>query len=164
MVKINNLVNRSQTKSNQSMLSKLFRFLIKVNLIPLKWDKATNEFSFKYLSKQCLIHWMYGIVISILYVFTWFIFGIDNWLETIKSLFNNSNATDMITFIAFIAFSLSQLNVYQIFCKNLTKISKQLTLTQNLDWPIHGTNFLIFLCLREAFKNKNYETYGNFHM
>ena len=144
---INNFVGNIKAESSQSFLSKLFQILIQINLVPLKWEKGTNELSFKYLSMPFAVYLLYGIVISIFCVFSWYMFGFSNWIQAITNIINNFNATDQITFFGFNAFSLSQLNLYPTFCKNFTKISKDIIWVKKLDWPKYGTKFLILLCL-----------------
>ena len=131
----------------QSFLSKLFRNLIKINLIPVKWDRDTNKLTFKYLSKALGIYYFYGITLLLCSCLGVYLFGFYNWIEFLKKLYFNSNVTDLITYVAFMAFVCSQLQIYPLFCKNLIQISKDIVWAGQLDWPTNGTRLLIFLVL-----------------
>ena len=121
-LEMNNLIGDKVVK--QSFLSKLFRNLIKINLIPVKWDRDTNKLTFKYLSKALGIYYFYGITLLLCSCLGVYLFGFYNWIEFLKKLYFNSNVTDLITYVAFMAFVCSQLQIYPLFCKNLIIFGK----------------------------------------
>ena len=148
MVQINILVESNKDKdSSRSILSKLFRNLMRINIIPLKWDDMNNQLNFKYFSKQFALYYLYVLAVSIFLLFCTCMFGFHKILNFWKILLFEENTTDMLTMITFNIFGVSQYSFFPIFCRNLTKISKDIVMNYKLYWPCHGTKVAMMTIL-----------------
>ena len=90
MVQINIQIenNKNNKYLSRSILSKAFRGLIRINMIPLKWDRSNNQLSFKYVSKAFAVYYLYFVVLTIFGFICYFMFGFSRWMEFWKNGWN----------------------------------------------------------------------------
>ena len=130
----------------KSTMSTFFKLLLKVSLIPLTLNTSSNQLKFKMFSKPTLLFNLYILITyGINFLCLYAIIGVDKIKEFWTNMCNQSEKTDFLTYAAYIiiyGFGNSTLKTF----KDITKISNDLLLHQNLVWPERG-GLLIFMSL-----------------
>ena len=154
MVQQNNFVDLKNGEQKKSkILPKIFRVLIKMNIIPLHWNISENQLSFKFISRSFALYYMYYFVLSLnVFVFA-FKFGFSKLKEFWENLIFEENITDLLTFLAFNIFGVSVPNIFPIFCKNMTRISTDIVMNKMLSWPNHGYKIILMSFLNNLALN-----------
>ena len=125
------------SKEKGSMLL-FFKFLLKVGIIPLNLNSSTNELKFEMFSKPTLLFCIFSFLLfAIGGFFGLYVIGISVTLEFWGKMFNESETTDLITFIVyFLLYTIAVCN-FKVY-KDISKISTGLLLYKNLQWPKKG--------------------------
>ena len=125
------------SKEKSSMLL-FFKFLLKVGIIPLSLNLSSNELKFKMFSKPSLLFCMYSFFITGIGIFVaLYVIGISTALEFWGKMFNDSETTDLLTFLVyFLLYTIAACN-FKMY-KDISKISTDLLLYKNLQWPKNG--------------------------
>ena len=121
-----------------SKMSRFFRLLPKIGLLPLSLDLTTKKLTFRIRSRPTAYFFLY---FSFTFAFIFFCFGYKWGFENAKKFWINmyeANVTDFLTY-TFIVGSIMIAGLQFKQFNDITKISDELILAKNLKWPKHGT-------------------------
>ena len=136
------------TMDEMSKMSRWFRFLVKICLIPLTLNMTTKQVRFKIWSRPTAYFLLYLFFVTGFGYFSMFYtWGFKNIITFWINLYQ-ANLTDFLTFAVLVAFYASTIiPIKHLYC--IPKISNEIVLDTNLKWPKHGALvvLLTFLCI-----------------
>ena len=131
-------------EEDTSKMSKLFRILMKISLMPLTIDFVTKKLIFKICSRPTIFFTLYNLVVFATSLFCWSYFlGLNSFLKFWGNMWYQSNFTDFLTYFVFLSINMFSSLQYKSFDGH-SKISSDLLLRKNLKWPKHGR---LLLCV-----------------
>ena len=128
--------------TEMSMMSRFFRFFMKIGLIPLTLNITTNELKFRIWSRPAAYFILYlSIVVGFGNGFCLFYkWGFKNMCTFWTNMYD-VNFTDFLTFAVLVFFYAFSSVPFKWFY-DITKISNELVLNKDLRWPSHGTSLV----------------------
>ena len=140
---MSNAENEQETKIPTRM-SKLVKFLIKVWLIPVRYEKKTSQVTFKLCSKETAFFSAICLVIFLLNQLTYMLS--PDLKAAMNEYFAKHNEIDTASLIASMVFSALFLS-FPLFLGHALPFVPKITMARDLNWPKHGVKYIFGFCL-----------------
>ena len=128
-------------------VSKFFRMLIKICIIPLKIDRSekTTSVTFKYRSKEALVFLFYPFTVSVIVLgfFMIYMTGINQIMTWFMAKFQMLNTIDFFSLLILLTLPSFLPSFCLPFARHLTYVANGLILSPNLQLPNHWKKFVL---------------------